>query len=261
MLFRSWNDPNMVNPPPYNFEGAIHTIGGEYRVITPQDREWIVRGGYLSRHEQGSKTDPWGTYRTESEYTGLTMQAGLDDLSRYRENVFSRYRVLVGFDKELSTARTSTWTDNSGKQYDLSEEAESINALHGSLYVDWLSDDKKLVSLSSEAWGQLREESKRVGKLTGYVGFIGDSFKIGYQLTSANYGDGHVWGYGPAWIFDFNNLYRYIKRGYDPLAGDSSVFSDPNGLLSKAPSKKYSQQPEEGQSIFSNPNGLLGRSI
>jgi hypothetical protein len=124
---------------------------------------------------------------------------------------------MLGYTWQTGQDTSASWTSNSGSKEILSKEADTIEGVDASLELDWAKDRQQYVTLSTELWGQALEDGDKVGKITPYIGFLGDSLKVGYQFTEADYHDtGHVSGDGFSWQVHLYDLYKWCKNRSRP---------------------------------------------
>ncbi|MFW5888327.1 MAG: LysM peptidoglycan-binding domain-containing protein [Patescibacteria group bacterium] len=214
----TWKDPTKADPNTFYFEGDEQFYGPEAR-LTGTDREFIFRGGPIEQEAEGRKTDEWGTYREEEEYEGWRIQAGVEDWSRFDKRFLPKTKLMLGYTWQTDEETSASWTSSqTGSKEMLSKEADTIEGVDASLELDWAKDRQQYVTLSTELWGQALEDGDKVGKITPYIGFLGDSLKIGYQWTEADYHDsGHVSGDGLSWQVHLYDFYKWCKDRSQPI--------------------------------------------
>jgi hypothetical protein len=206
-----WNDPTGSDPNTFHFEGDRQFYGPEAR-LTGTDREFTFRGGPVEQESEGHKTDQWGIYRESEEYEGWRVQAGIEDWSRFNKRILPKSKFMLGYTWQTDQETDASWTSNSGSTDIISKEADTIEGVDASLELDLAKDRNQYVTLSTEFWGQALEDGDKVGKVTPYIGFLGDSLKVGYQWTEADYDTGHVSGNdGLSWQVHLYDLYKWCK--------------------------------------------------
>jgi LysM repeat protein len=241
-----------------DFEGKIKTFGIEHRILNQQDREYIFRMGYLMREDKANSSDIWGKYDTKSKFNALVFESSVDDMSRFNEFWFPRMKAGIGLITELSSKRNSKWTEAStGKVVDLNEAPDTIGGMDLKADVDIFNDPWKLTTISVEGWANFLFDGDRVAKLTPYFGILGDSLKVGYQMTDRRTNGSHATGNGLAWQVHLYDLYTYIKyEGWKKREKDKDVFhpSDPFSALND------NCKPNSGSYNRNNPFGVLERT-
>jgi LysM repeat protein len=242
----------------FDFEGEVITFGVEYRIETPEGREYIFRLGYQDRKQSGSSEDIWGSYRTDYKYDAIVFEAEIDDTSRINELWFPRWKAGIGLVQSLSRERTSTWTNaDTGQVINLNESPDVISGLAIKAEVDFFSDSRNLLTASAELWHNFLFDGDMVTKVTPYLGILGDSLKIGYQFTNRNTNGSHATGTGLAWQIHLYDLYRYMEAKRWERPTGTGTFTNPNSALNVAISSATESTGGENVNPFADPNKAL----
>jgi LysM repeat protein len=242
----------------FDFEGEVITFGVEYRIETPEGREYIFRLGYQDRNQSGSSEDIWGNYRTDYKYDAIVFEAEIDDISRINELWFPRWKAGIGLVQSLSRERTSTWTNaDTGQVINLNESPDVISGLAIKAEVDFFSDSRNMITASAELWHNFLFDGDMVTKVTPYLGILGDSLKIGYQFTNRNTNGTHATGTGLAWQIHLYDLYKYVEAKRWERPTGTGTFTNPNSALNVAISSAAASTGGENVNLFADPNKAL----